>query len=742
MKKKLILFTSLMLLLASAFAQAPQGINYQAIARDNVGTALPNHTIGIQISITDGNGGPLQYREQHTPITNQFGLFTLNIGSGTPVTGTFAAISWSTIDAWIEVGMDPAGGNSYTNMGTSQLLSVPYALYSASGGTQYTQGSGINITGTTISINAQTNTTLTGNGTTGTPLGLASQGAGTGQVLKYNGSTWVPGNDSVNVYTSGSGINVTGTTVNNNAQTNTTLTGNGTTGTPLGLAAQGAASGQVLKYNGSQWVPQNDSLGVGTIYTPGPGIDITGTVVSNNAQTNTTLTGNGTTGTPLGLAGQGAGAGQVLKYDGVQWVPGNDSVQGNIYTAGSGIDITGTTVSNNAQTDTTLTGNGTIGSPLSISAQGATAGKVLKYNGTRWAPANDSLGGDVIGTTGYIGEFFSANGIGNSPLFETLGRIGLYAPSTPDGLFSLYNDGSDDVPTLYINQANRTGNSVEMRKNAPTSVDANLYLSYNSNVLGATIESHATGAGVAGYFSGESLGGIAISATADNSTSTAIFNQGSAGDAISATANNATTTATFHQGGSGSAISANADNNTTVATITQNGNGNALELNAPIKIADGSERNGRVLTSDANGKATWRNSNIFVTSSASAVTLLSASFANETGANITITVPDSGTVLVEAMVYVQIDHTNGTDDKVAMAVGSTPTDGGSIFEQTWWSIPSVYPTFALTPFSFNVRRVFTVAAGTYTYYINGAMMSGLNADAFNYCNIAATYFSQ
>jgi hypothetical protein len=201
MKKKLILFTSLMLLLASAFAQAPQGINYQAIARDNVGTALPNHTIGIQISITDGNGGPLQYREQHTPITNQFGLFTLNIGSGTPVTGTFAAISWSTIDAWIEVGMDPAGGNSYTNMGTSQLLSVPYALYSASGGTQYTQGSGINITGTTISINAQTNTTLTGNGTTGTPLGLASQGAGTGQVLKYNGSTWVPGKDSVIVYT-------------------------------------------------------------------------------------------------------------------------------------------------------------------------------------------------------------------------------------------------------------------------------------------------------------------------------------------------------------------------------------------------------------------------------------------------------------------------------------------------------------------------------------------------------------
>src|SRR4051812_39232289 len=77
-------------------AQTPQGLNYQALARDAGGSILPSKNIGIQISITNGSGGTLLYRERFFPTTNQFGLFTLNIGSGSIIFGTFSSITWAT----------------------------------------------------------------------------------------------------------------------------------------------------------------------------------------------------------------------------------------------------------------------------------------------------------------------------------------------------------------------------------------------------------------------------------------------------------------------------------------------------------------------------------------------------------------------------------------------------------------------------------------------------------------------
>lgn len=129
--KNLKLFT-LYILFLSAFqftsAQAPQGMNYQAVARNSSGAILPNQNIGIRITITDGNGGSVLYEETHNTATNQFGLFTLNIGNGTAVTGTFSGIAWASVTPWMLVEMDPTGGISYVSMGSSQLLSVPYAL--------------------------------------------------------------------------------------------------------------------------------------------------------------------------------------------------------------------------------------------------------------------------------------------------------------------------------------------------------------------------------------------------------------------------------------------------------------------------------------------------------------------------------------------------------------------------------------------------------------------------------------
>lgn len=117
------------------FAQAPHGFNYQAIVRDNTGTILSNRTVSIRLGILRGEEGIILYEETHQVTSNAFGLVTLNIGQGTPVSGSFDAIDWANFEAWLRVEMDVDGGSTYVEMGISPLLSVPYAMYAASGNT-------------------------------------------------------------------------------------------------------------------------------------------------------------------------------------------------------------------------------------------------------------------------------------------------------------------------------------------------------------------------------------------------------------------------------------------------------------------------------------------------------------------------------------------------------------------------------------------------------------------------------
>lgn len=138
-RKAVALFALAMAVSTGAFAQAPQKFNYQAIARNNAGNELQGQNIGIQISILDGSSnGTVVYQETHTKTTNAFGLFTLEVGAGTVVSGTFANIPWGSGEKYIKTEIDPAGGTNYTVAGNSQLISVPYALYAgqAQGGQQ------------------------------------------------------------------------------------------------------------------------------------------------------------------------------------------------------------------------------------------------------------------------------------------------------------------------------------------------------------------------------------------------------------------------------------------------------------------------------------------------------------------------------------------------------------------------------------------------------------------------------
>jgi hypothetical protein len=137
MKRISLLLVFFVMLLSIAHAQVPpNAFNYSAVARNTVGNPIATSTIGIQISILKTSPtGASQYSENHFVNTDAFGLFNLVIGAGAVQSGNMATIDWSNDTYYLKVGMDATGGSSFVTMGTTQLLSVPYAFYAKSAGT-------------------------------------------------------------------------------------------------------------------------------------------------------------------------------------------------------------------------------------------------------------------------------------------------------------------------------------------------------------------------------------------------------------------------------------------------------------------------------------------------------------------------------------------------------------------------------------------------------------------------------
>jgi len=214
MKKAIILIIPMaigVLLSVNLFAQSPEKMSYQAVIRNAGNNLVTSQNIGMQISILQNSAsGTAVYVETQTPVTNANGLVSIEIGSGTLVSGNFTNINWANGPYFIKTETDPTGGTSYTITGVSQLLSVPYALHSktAENLTEpltetdpiYTNSQAVNITVTDITnlgnlsgtntgdqdgsetiVTAGTNVTVTGNGTNASPYvinSINSTGAG------------------------------------------------------------------------------------------------------------------------------------------------------------------------------------------------------------------------------------------------------------------------------------------------------------------------------------------------------------------------------------------------------------------------------------------------------------------------------------------------------------------------------------------------------------------------------------
>lgn len=137
--KNIIIIIASICFVTTSFSQSPMGIPYQAILRDANGQPLLNTPVTTRFTLREQTPtGSISYQETHNTSTSNQGLIALTFGQGTPSVGTFESINWSQTIKFLQVETDL--GNGYTEIGTQQLMSVPYALYSGSGGSTSNSG--------------------------------------------------------------------------------------------------------------------------------------------------------------------------------------------------------------------------------------------------------------------------------------------------------------------------------------------------------------------------------------------------------------------------------------------------------------------------------------------------------------------------------------------------------------------------------------------------------------------------
>lgn len=196
--KKIIQLVLATFISTTLLAQSPEKMSYQAVIRNSSAILVSNQSVQMRISILEGSAsGSAVYVETHTPTTNANGLVSLAIGEGTVVSGNFSSIDWGSNSFYIKTETDPTGGTNYTITGTSQFMSVPYALHATTADA---------LTGGIVEVDGSVTNELQTISRTGTVVTLTDGGSFT---------------DSVNVYNAGQGIEI----VNNVVSTETVAVG-------------------------------------------------------------------------------------------------------------------------------------------------------------------------------------------------------------------------------------------------------------------------------------------------------------------------------------------------------------------------------------------------------------------------------------------------------------------------------------------------------------------------------------
>ena len=351
--QKLLSITAIFFGAILAFAQAPEKMSYQAVIKNASGNVLQNQNVSVKASILQGSdSGTVVYSEVLNGTTNSNGLLSAEIGTGTALSGNFSTINWSSGNFWLKTETDPNGGTNYSIAGTSQLLSVPYAMYAkTSGGAGSSQWTA---NGTDIS-NTNTGNVGIGTNTPGYKLTVKKNGIGFGQES-------LDGNTRVGFYTD----NTSGAYV----QTHTD--------TDLNFATNNLTAQMTLQKETGNFGIGNDN--------PTEKLDVNGKTKTTNLQVT-----------------NGAGAGKVLTSD----ASGNAAWQ---TPAGGGLTLPYSATNSAAGTSFGITNNNGLASAISGSSTGTGFGIYGTTDGGAGVLGAANSGSGVEGSSGSgVGGKFSSN---------------------------------------------------------------------------------------------------------------------------------------------------------------------------------------------------------------------------------------------------------------------------------------------------------------------------------------------
>ncbi len=485
--KKLSLIGLLVVIYSNVLiAQVPQAINYQAVARDNAGLEIVNTPITVRFSIGGAgvSSGTFDYQETHTTSTNDFGLFNVRMGQGTPTGPAISAINWNTQRfLLVEVNF----GSGFEQMGVAQpFVTVPYAILAQ------------DVVNKELPATASNNDVLSWNGSAWVATAPGSVSETTTTLVDNGDGTFTYTNELGNAITFDANIDDTDADITNEIQdlqlvgNILTITNNGSA-TPVDLSIYNelpatAVVGQVLTWNGTTWVAQNS----------GSGADNWGSQVV--ATDGTTITGTGVAGNPLvGFDGQYSSltgtptiptqTSQLTNNSGFITTEVDGSVTNELQTislAGSNLTLSnggGTVSINDADSsptneiqNVTVSGNALNisggGTGTTISTNAPSTNQVLTWNGSAWIAQNagsgaDNWGSQVVATDGTT---ITGTGVAGNPLVGFDGQYSslIGTPTIPTQTSQLTNNSGfittevDGSVTNEIQNVSISGNALNI----------------------------------------------------------------------------------------------------------------------------------------------------------------------------------------------------------------------------------------------------------------------------------------